>query len=64
MGDSAAPHSSAASQRLAVVIPYRDREEHLKKMLPVTQECLQRSNISGKIEKSWRFATLSDADVT
>lgn len=57
--DSAVPHNIAARQRLAVVIPYRDREDHLEKMLPATQECLQRSNISGDIEE---FRRLSNPD--
>ena len=59
VGGSAAQQNIAASQRLAVVIPYRDREEHLKKMLPITQQCLQRSNISGAIEE---FRRLFDPD--
>ena len=46
--DSAVPKGDdAASQRLAVIVPYRDREEHLKTMLLATRECLQRSNQSG-----------------
>ena len=59
MGDSAVLHKTAASQRLAVVIPYRDREEHLKVMLPATQKCLQRSKISGAVSPR-----LSNADAT
>ena len=40
----AAQDGTSRRRRLAVVIPYRDRLDHLRTMLPITRACLRRSN--------------------
>lgn len=43
------PLTFDASQRLTIVIPFRDREAHLRELLPVLQRTLQRQQIRHRI---------------
>lgn len=43
------PFTIDRSQRLAVVIPFRDREEHLAKLLPPLRQCLDSQGIDYRI---------------
>lgn len=45
----ARPLGFAADRRLTVVIPYRDREQHLRQLLPVLQDQLRRQRLNYRI---------------
>lgn len=49
----AAHDGTSTRRRLAVVIPYRDRLDHLRTMLPITRACLRRSNAGVLSSAEW-----------
>lgn len=48
-GRTAQPLSFAADRRLAVIIPYRDREDHLRQLIPVLRRTLDAQGLRYKV---------------